>query len=494
LSQRVTLPYQWTPRPYQRPLWDYLSRGGKRAVARWHRRSGKDDIFLNHVACAAHERVANYWYMLPQYSQARKSMWDAIDSKTGKRRIDAAFPPEIRDGDNDQEMKIRFKCGSTFQLVGSDSFNALVGSPPAGLVFSEYALSNPAAWAYLRPILLENGGWAGFNSTPRGRNHFKSLCDYAAKDPEWFYSTLTVDDTGVFTPEQMQAELQEMRAEHGYDFGTALWKQEYYVSFEAANIGSILGRWLNRAQEQGRLTTGVYDPDGADIEISSDIGFRDTASWWFWQPRKDGFGVVQHVKDSGMDASEWIDRLREIAKERGYRVGKIWLPHDARAATFGTRHSPMEQFLQAFGTEVVRVVPRTKILDRINAARVVIEHCWFDEELCDSGIEGLEAWQFEYDEERKEFSKDPKHDWSSHDGDGFSYGCQIMRERTIEKKDPLQAAREQMLRDEMAGMPAWTPEQCWEFTRKHMRGVSVGSNSATLDELWATVPQRERRI
>jgi phage terminase large subunit len=35
----IRLPaYDWRPRPYQRPLWDYLERGGRRAVAVWHRR------------------------------------------------------------------------------------------------------------------------------------------------------------------------------------------------------------------------------------------------------------------------------------------------------------------------------------------------------------------------------------------------------------------------------------------------------------------------
>lgn len=89
-------------------------------------------------------------------------MWDAINPHTGKKRIDEAFPLEIRKSTKEQEMMIQFHGGSSFQLVGSDNFNSLVGSPPVGLVFSEYALSNPSAWSYLRPILLENGGVGGF--------------------------------------------------------------------------------------------------------------------------------------------------------------------------------------------------------------------------------------------------------------------------------------------------------------------------------------------
>src|SRR4030065_289272 len=101
------------------------------------------------------------------FSERREKGGFTRPPKVRKRRIDEAFPPEIRKYTREQEMMIGFTNGSTFQLVGSDNFNSLVGSPPVGLVFSEYALSNPSAWGYLRPILLENGGWAGFNSTPR---------------------------------------------------------------------------------------------------------------------------------------------------------------------------------------------------------------------------------------------------------------------------------------------------------------------------------------
>jgi len=82
-------------------------------------------------------------------------------------------------------MRIRFINGSTWQIVGSDNFNSLMGSPPAGLVFSEYALTSPAAWDYLRPILAENGGWCAFMMTPRGRNHAWTLYELARSRPDW---------------------------------------------------------------------------------------------------------------------------------------------------------------------------------------------------------------------------------------------------------------------------------------------------------------------
>lgn len=119
----IILPNCWQPRGYQLRLWRYLEAGGKRAVAVWHRRAGKDEICLHWAACAAMQRVGNYWHMLPEASQARKAIWDAVNPHTGRRRIDEAFPPSIRAGQRDDDMRIRLINGSTWQIVGSDNFN-----------------------------------------------------------------------------------------------------------------------------------------------------------------------------------------------------------------------------------------------------------------------------------------------------------------------------------------------------------------------------------
>ena len=141
---QICIPNAWNPRPYQRRLWDYFAKGGRRAVAVWHRRCGKDSLALNLEASKAlTERVGVYWHMLPLNTQARKVIWDGVD-RYGRRMIDQAFPKELRQSTNDQEMKIVFKNGSVWQCVGSDNYDALVGSNPVGVVFSEYSVTPKA--------------------------------------------------------------------------------------------------------------------------------------------------------------------------------------------------------------------------------------------------------------------------------------------------------------------------------------------------------------
>lgn len=63
------------------------------------------------------------------------------------------------------------------------------------MVFSEYAFQNPTAWEVMRPILAENGGWAIFNSTPNGKNHFYELYNMGCANENWYTQKLGVDDT-----------------------------------------------------------------------------------------------------------------------------------------------------------------------------------------------------------------------------------------------------------------------------------------------------------
>lgn len=441
--------------------------GGKHCELVWHRRSGKDELGLHWTAVAAFQRVAQYWYMLPEYSQARKAIWDAINPHTGKKRIDEAFPIELRQTTRNDEMKIIFKNGSSFQAVGSDDPSKLVGSPPAGIVYSEWALSNPATRAYLRPILMENGGWQIFNTTPRGRNHAYTTLEAAKKNSEAFAQVLDATETGVFTRGQLELELQNYIADFGEDYGRSKFEQEYLCSFDAANLGAILARQITISERKGLISDDVlFDPEGQPIQISADLGRRDTATWWFWQPCVGGYNIIDYDSGFGIDAEEWAERLnKRLSKYRlvGNRnaLGVIWLPHDARTKTFSAKESAIEIFLKFFGHKKVDITPMTSIADRINAARVVLPRVRFNETNCKIGLDGLRAWSYAYNDVTKTFGSNPLHDWASHDGDGFSYGCQIMQ---------------------MASPPPPPPEEA--------KGIFVGQTDVSLDELWKVVPKQ----
>ena len=418
----IVIPNMWTPRDYQLPVWNALEQGVKRVVAPWHRRSGKDDVALNWTAVSLFDRVGTYWHLLPQANQARKAIWDAVNPHTGMKRIDQAFPPEIRRRTRDQDMFIEFRNNATWQVVGSDNYNSLVGSPPVGVVFSEYALADPNSWAFLRPILRENGGWAMFISTPRGRNHFHGLYKLAMQEPDWFGQLLTVDDTGIVSPEDIEKERREVAKERGDDEAENIINQEYYCSFDAAIPGSYYGKIIAKAETEGRICDVPYDPR-LPVTTAWDLGVGDSTAIWFIQQDRQSVRVIDFYENSGVGA----DHYARVLRERDYQYDRHILPHDADDREWGSNASSRVDTLKSLGIKPHTVLPRASVDDGINAVRVLLPRCWFDRVKCDRGLNALRQYQRTWNEKLRAFSATPLHDWSSHAADAFRYLAQGLK-------------------------------------------------------------------
>lgn len=429
---QVEIPHQWNPRKYQRPMWDYLERGGKRAIGMWHRRAGKDDVLLNWAAVSAMQRPASYWHALPEYSQCRKAIWTAVDPQTGVRRIDQAFPAAIRENFNEAEMFIRFKNGSTWQLVGSDRYNSLVGAGVAGVAFSEFALANPSAWGYIRPMVEANNGWAAFISTPRGRNHFKDLFELAQRSPAWFAESLSIHDTGALDADQIAEAIAEYCALYGEDIGRAQFDQEYLVSFNAAILGAFYTREMLAVRSEGRIDPTLAAID-APVHRAWDIGVRDdTTIWWFQVVGRQVY-ILDCYSASGVGVDHYAEVIAKRAAEHGWQSGTDFVPHDARVKEWGTGRTRVET-MQQLGLRP-SVVSGVGLLDGINAARLTLPRCVFHDR-CDAGIAALEQYRREWDDDDKAFKDKPLHDWTSHYADSFRYLALAWRELVVAK--PLQ--------------------------------------------------------
>jgi phage terminase large subunit len=360
-----------------------------------------------------------YWYMLPEASQARKAIWKAIDPHTGMRRIDWAFPPEIRESMNDTEMFINFRGANgpaTWQVVGSDNFNSLVGSPPRGVVFSEWALANPAAWAYIRPILKENGGWALFNFTPRGRNHAVQMYEAHKDDPDWFVQKLTARQTGALTEEELAKELADYKADFGEEDGEAKFRQEYLCDFDAPLVGSFYAKIISRLEEAGQITNVPYDRQHP-VHTAWDLGRTDDTSVWFYQVINRSIQVIDYYGAAGQD----VPHFAEVLQSKKYIYGSHNLPHDGRASTLAAPRSVFEQLSDLIGMAGIKVVANHHRIDGIAAVRAILPRCWFDAKRCKQGLEALRQYQRKWDDERKVFSPDPLHNWASHAADAFRY-------------------------------------------------------------------------
>lgn len=357
------------------------------------------------------------------------------------------------------EQEIRGANGSLIIFRGMQSYNAanIKSLEAYDIAWVEEAQTlSQHSLDLLRPTIRKRGSELWFSWNPRYKTDpvdaffRKNPRDNAVcvmvnwRDNPWFPEELRTDMEADFLADPD-------KAEH-------VWNGAY-----GSSQGAILAKWVNKAEREGRIASAAFDPNGPALEISSDLGFRDTASWWFWQRRQNGFALIDYDQDSGLDAEDWAPRLQ--TKIGTKPLGKIWLPHDARAKTFQSKYSSIERFIAAFGASKVAIVPQSRKADQISAAREVIDRCEFHKVNCEAGLDGLSAWEFEYNDELGVFSREPLHNWASHPSDAFAYGCQVMQEAPAPEK----------------------VETVEEWKARQVR-------KPTLNELWETNEQRHRRI
>ncbi|CAB4182929.1 hypothetical protein UFOVP1090_39 [uncultured Caudovirales phage] len=405
MANELTIPHNWTPRGYQLPLWKFLEGGGKRAVAVWHRRCGKDLFSLNWCCTSMVERPGVYWHLFPTYNQGRKIAWDGF-TKAGRKFIDH-FPEQLVEAKNNTEMKLTFKTGGVYQVVGTEDPDRLVGANPVGCIFSEYSLQDPRAWNYIRPILAENGGWAIFIYTARGKNHGHTMLEMAKKNPNWFAEVLTVDDTHAITQEAIDEERASGMPEE-------MIQQEFYCSFEAPIVGAYYGNQMMKAQEEGRICSVPWEPK-LPVHTCWDLGVDDATCIVFYQQYGLEVRIIDYYEQSGEGLPHYIKHL----KEKDYVYGRHIAPWDIEVREF-TNGKSRKETAKSLGFKF-ETLKQHSVEDRIDNTRTFMQRCWFDQTKCERLIEGLRNYRKEWDEVRKVHKNKPEHDWSSHPADAFGY-------------------------------------------------------------------------
>jgi phage terminase large subunit len=412
----------WLPRWHQTRLWRYLEDGGKRAMAIWHRRAGKDEVGLHWAAVCAVTRPANYVHSLPEFEQGRRTIWSSVNPHSGKRRIDEAFPLDMREATNEQSMSIRMRTGATWAVIGSDRYDtSLVGTSVAGITFSEWALSNPSAWAYARPTIEENNGWAIFISTPRGRNHCWDMYKHAQSSPDWFCELLTAEDTEALTREQLAEAQREYCALYGRDMGMAQYRQEYLCDWQASVLGSFYAFELAAVRSEGRVVE-IEPPPGTPVSRSWDLGVGHSTSIWMFCAVGSQLYILDHLVASGVGLDWYADTIERLYAERGWTHGTDFVPHDAKVREFGSGRTRVET-MQRLGLNPM-LAPDATLEDGRNAVRRTLPLCVFHPR-CDEGdlpgLGGLEKYRREWDDEKKTFKKSAVEDWTTDISDSFRY-------------------------------------------------------------------------
>lgn len=444
MKEEVITLDQFKPRDYQIPLINALEKDGfRRIIAVMPRRSGKDITAFNIAIRQCLKKVGTVFYVFPTFSQGRRIIWDAIQND-GMRILDY-IPKQLVESRNEQQMRIRFVNGSVLQIIGSDNYdNTLVGTNPMGVIFSEFALTDPRAYQFVRPILTANGGWCFIQSTPRGRNSFWELFKIAQDNPQsWFHYIKTVDETKHISVEEIHKEIASG------EISEDLAMQEYWCSFDMGVEGSYYAKYIDKMRLENRIDYVAWEP-AFPVHTAWDIGVRDSTSIVFFQSIGTSIRIIDYYEKS----KEGLEHYVKIVKEKPYLYGQHIAPHDIAVKEFGSGMTRLEK-AKNLGIEFI-TCKNISISDGIESVRSALPKIFIDKNKCDRVIKALENYRQEFDSKKKVYKQNPLHNEWSHCCDAIRYMCvSLPRISDGMTKDDVRKLRNEALYGQPDNIPSF---------------------------------------
>ena len=177
---------------------------------------------------------------------------------------------------------------------------------------------------------------------------------------------------------------------------------------------------LNKMRADDHICHVPYDPS-ARVYLSFDIGLDCTAIW-FLQIIRGRRNLIDYYENTG----KFVDHYAKVLDKKGYNYGRVILPHDGKARSKVSGES-YAKALRDLGYDVY-VNPRIATKDvGINITADVLPSFFIDENKCKDGIEALDHYRREFDEENRVYMEKPLHDWASHPSDSLKEMCQAIK-------------------------------------------------------------------
>jgi hypothetical protein len=402
--QRIDLGYR-----ARKQFYPFHQRKQRWAVVVAHRRCGKTVACVMDLVDAAlrcDRPNGRFAYVAPFYAQAKDVAWAYLKQYT------AAIPGVDH---NESELRVDLPNGARVRLYGSDNYDRLRGIYLDGVVLDEYADMDSRAWSeVIRATLADRKGWATFIGTPKGRNSFYDIWAGntetgwvgAINDPEtWFSLQLKASETGLVDKDELEDARRAMTPEQ--------YNQEFECSFDAAIVGAYYGRDIAELEERKAITSVPWEKS-LPVDTAWDLGIDDATAVWFFQQAGREIRVIDYYEIN----SQGLDQTAKVILNKPYLYGTHYMPHDIAIREIISGVSRKDT-IERLGLKNIHVGTACDPVERINAVRMILSKCVFDDRQCKRGIEVLKNYRREWDEKRKTFRERPLHDWSSHGADAF---------------------------------------------------------------------------
>jgi phage terminase large subunit len=330
-----------------------------------------------------------------------------------------------------EKAKIYGENGTEFSFEGiKQNVNAIRSYEGIDICWVEEAATVSAhSWDVLIPTVLRRDGaeiWVSFNPELETDDTYKRFvkdaklvkvdgssrfaspvkCPIMESDRVILIKTSWRDNPWV--TRTMLVEIEALK-ESNYD--------KYLHVYEGATVqhleGAVYAKELRAAQLEGRICSVPYERD-VPVDTFWDLGRANNTAIWFVQRVAMQWRILEYYEANREELSFYL----KFCQSRGYFFGTMFLPHDAKHKRLGYSQSVEEQFRNS-GYRV-QIVPPSSLDDGINAARVVLPNCYFDETKCEDGLNALRHYCFKVDN-RGQLSEKPQHDWASDGADAFRY-------------------------------------------------------------------------
>lgn len=268
-------------------------------------------------------------------------------------------------------------------------------------------------WITLNPHLETDETYTRFVSSPPGNSWVRRV---NWRDNPWF-------------PDVLDAERLETQRRDPDNYGN-IWEGEPLRVAE----GAIYSREVEAMYAAGRVRPVPHDPI-LKVHTVWDLGWNDAMAIGLFQRSASALSCIGYIEDTHHTV-DWY--VRELEKNKDYRWGRDFIPHDGRSRDHNSGKST-EDILQSMGRRPV-VLPPLSVEEGIKAARMTFPRLYVDDTKGARLLECLKRY-------RRIVSKlgepmAPLHDNYSHGADMLRYAALSAEQMTnfdedyAERMDP----------------------------------------------------------
>lgn len=205
-------------------------------------------------------------------------------------------------------------------------------------------------------------------------------------------------------------------------------------AWESAIDGSYFSRQISEARADGRISRVPYD-QSLPVYTAWDLGYDDPTAIWFFQVYRKEIRLIEYLEGSGESLTHWLN----IVQKKPYTYAKHFAPHDIRAHEYSTG-TTRQAVARQLGVSLI-ASPQTEIIEGIDAVRLLLPRCWFDEHRCANGVKALENYKKEWNDRYGCWATKPLHNWASHGADAFRVLALSIRSIESPKEDQVFSPR-----------------------------------------------------